>query len=257
LAFGVPTHPKEQRGRDLTTGVATMARRDRSLKTAGEAPGDDFDPAPSVPYSLRLLYLGYGTGLRLAEITDAKLGDLKRMAGEGLGDSFWVLKVRGKGQRLREVPLVETVARELRAYLAARALPEPLQGIDRELPLIERLREDTFEAPRSDAPKTTLATSSVYWSLKRFFAACATALEAEGYPHAAVRLRSASTHWLRHTHGTLALKAEIPLTTVRDSLGHANLATSGIYLHEDLVERKRQMERLFGKSGAAAEKNSG
>jgi hypothetical protein len=32
---------------------------------------------------------------------------------------------------------------------------------------------------------------------------CATALEAEGYPHAAVRLRSASTHWLRHTHGTL------------------------------------------------------
>jgi hypothetical protein len=32
-------------------------------------------------------------------------------------------------------------------------------------------------------------------------------------PNAAVRLRSASTHWLRHTHthGTLALKAEIPL----------------------------------------------
>lgn len=156
-----------------------------------------------------------------------------------------LLGARGKGQRLREVPLVETVARELRAYLAARALPEDLQGTDGELPLIERLREDPFEAPRSGAPKTTLATSSVYRSLKRFFAACATALEAEGYPHAAVRLRSASTHWLRHTHGTLALKAEIPLTTVRDSLGHANLSTSGIYLHEDLVERKRQMERLF------------
>jgi hypothetical protein len=30
------------------------------------------------------------------------------------------------------------------------------------------------------------------------------------------------------------------------SLGHANLSTSGIYLHEDLIERKRQMERLFG-----------
>jgi site-specific recombinase XerC len=197
-----------------------------------------------------LLYLGYGTGLRLAEITDAKLGDLKCMTGEGLGDSFWVLEVRGKGQRLREVPLVETVARELCAYLAARALPEDLQGIDRELPLIERLREDPFEAPRSGAPKTTLATSSVYRSLKRFFAACATVLEAEGYPHAAVRLRSASTHWLRHTHGTLALKAEIPLTTVRDSLGHANLSTSGIYMHEDLVERKRQMERLFGDPAA-------
>jgi hypothetical protein len=61
--------------------------------------------------------------------------------------------VRGKGQRLREEPLVETVARELRAYLAARALPEDLQGIDRELPFIERLREDPFEAPRSGAWK--------------------------------------------------------------------------------------------------------
>jgi hypothetical protein len=40
---------------------------------------------------------------------------------------------------------------------------------------------------------------------------------------------------------------------VRDRLGHANLSTSGIYLHEDLVERKRQMERLFRKSERAEE----
>ena len=38
-----------------------------------------------------LLYLGYGTGLRLAELAGAKLGDLKLMAGEALGESFWVL----------------------------------------------------------------------------------------------------------------------------------------------------------------------
>jgi len=30
-----------------------------------------------------VIYLGYGTGLRLAELTAATLGDLKRDAGEG------------------------------------------------------------------------------------------------------------------------------------------------------------------------------
>lgn len=196
-----------------------------------------------------LLYLGYGTGFRLAELTEARLRDLQLMAGEELGESFWVLSVRGKGQKLREVPLAEAVAQELRAYLRERGLPEDLQGVDAELPLIERLRDDAFEEPSSGTRKTTLATSSVYRSLKHFFGECAEALAGEGYLHAAARLRAASTHWLRHTHGTLAVKAQIPLTTVRDSLGHANLSTSGIYMHEDLIERKRQMEKLFAGAG--------
>ena len=62
---------------------------------------------------------------------------------------------------------------------------------------------------------------------------------------AAERLRAASTHWLRHTHGTLGVKAGIRQSTMRESLGHASLATTGIYLNDDLLERKREMEKLF------------
>ena len=122
-----------------------------------------------------LIYLAYGTGLRLAELAAATLGDLRREAG----------------------------------------------------------------------PDMTLSPSNINRGLKLCFARCAAALEDEGNSVAAERFRAASTHWLRHTHGTLGVKAGIRQSTMRDSLGHANLATTGIYLNDDLVERKREMEKLF------------
>ena len=192
-----------------------------------------------------VIYLGYGTGLRLAELTAATLGDLKREAGEGLDDSYWVLNVVGKGNKLRVVPLPDRVAAELVTYLRARGLPADLQDCDGNLPLIDRLRQEAYEVPANGVDKMTLAPSSIYRSLKQFFTRCAVALEGEGNTVAAERLRAASTHWLRHTHGTLGVKAGIRTSTIRDSLGHASIATTGIYLNDDLLERKREMEKLF------------
>ena len=192
-----------------------------------------------------VIYLGYGTGLRLAELTAATLGDLKREAGEGLDDFYWVLNVVGKGNKPRVVPLPDRVAEELVVYLRARGLPDDLKDCDGDLPLIDRLRQDEYELPANGRAKTTLAPSSIYRSLKQFFLRCALALEGEGNVVAAERLRAASTHWLRHTHGTLGVRAGIRQSTIRDSLGHASIATTGIYLNDDLLERKREMEKLF------------
>ena len=192
-----------------------------------------------------VIYLAYGTGLRLAELTAATLGDLKREPGEGLDDFYWVLKVVGKGNKPREVPLPDRVAGELMIYLRARGLPSDLKDCDGTLPLIDRVRRDVYELPASGSAKTTLAPSSIYRSLKQFYTRCAAALDGEGNSVAAERLRAASTHWLRHTHGTLGVRAGIRQSTMRDSLGHASLATTGIYLNDDLLERKREMEKLF------------
>lgn len=173
------------------------------------------------------------------------MGDLQREAGEGLDDFYWVLHVVGKGNKPRVVPLPDRVAAEVVSYLNARGLSTDLKDLDLALPLIDRLRQDDYEVPASGQARTTLAPSSIYRSLKRFCRRCAVALEGEGNVVAAERLRAASTHWLRHTHGTLGVRAGIRQSTIRDSLGHASIATTGIYLNDDLLERKREMEKCL------------
>ena len=53
--------------------------------------------------------------------------------------------------------------------------------------------------------------------------------------------------WTVHgfTFVDMGVRAGIRQSTMRDSLGHASLATTGIYLNDDLLERKREMEKLF------------
>ena len=89
-------------------------------------------------------------------------------------------------------------------------------------------------------------TATRVWSLmKRFFTTVATAIEKEA-PATAEKLRKASPHWMRHTHATHALARGAELTTVRDNLRHASVATTSIYLHTDEVKRARQMGDAFG-----------
>ncbi len=191
-----------------------------------------------------LLYLGYGLGLRLAELANARLGDLTRHAGEGIEETFWVLTVIGKGRKARALPLPDAVAGALARYLASRKLPADLKGVNPEIPLIGRLRHDEFDDSAGQG-RACLAASSLYQCLKDFFKGCAAELTAQGFEEAAARVAAASTHWLRHTHGTLAVGAGVDLPTIRESLGHASLATTGIYVQPGLAARKRQMDRLF------------
>ncbi len=88
-------------------------------------------------------------------------------------------------------------------------------------------------------------TATRVWSLmKRFFSTAAAAIE-KGSPTTADKLRRASPHWMRHTHATHALARGAELTTVRDNLRHASVATTSIYLHTDEVKRARQMGDAF------------
>ncbi len=38
-----------------------------------------------------------------------------------------------------------------------------------------------------------------------------------------------SPHWLRHCHGSHAIDRKAPLTVVRDTLGHSNIAVTNEY----------------------------
>lgn len=71
----------------------------------------------------------------------------------------------------------------------------------------------------------------LYQAMKAFLARAAQGLDAAD----AERLRRASTHWLRHTHGAHALqgregRAPLPLQVVQNNLGHALPSTTSMYL---------------------------
>ena len=50
----------------------------------------------------------------------------------------------------------------------------------------------------------------------------------EATPALAEKLRLATPHWTRHTHATHLLEGGAELTTVRDNLRHASLATTSM-----------------------------
>jgi integrase len=60
--------------------------------------------------------------VRPSELVAARLADLSQVE-LGDGDTDWMLRVLGKGGRLREVPLPEPVMDALAAYLRARSRP--------------------------------------------------------------------------------------------------------------------------------------
>lgn len=87
--------------------------------------------------------------------------------------------------------------------------------------------------------------SAILWTVMRRFFGQAADIIAGDHPTVAEKLRRASPHWMRHTHATHALARGAELTTVRDNLRHALVATTSIYLQSDEVKRARQMDQAF------------
>jgi integrase len=108
-------------------------------------------------------------------------------------------------------------------------------GLDPELPLISALAESV----------RPMAPARVYELVKAALQACADALDTTA-PQAARRIRQASPHWLRHTHGRKFVEAGGDRGALRDNLGHASLATTGIYDRSDVRRRRKEMEKAFG-----------
>lgn len=188
-----------------------------------------------VPAAQRLRFVldfAYATGLRVSELVGAKLGQIEV---DSHGD-HWI-KLVGKGSKSGKVALPPLVRSALDHSLMQRGLPITPAHWKPSTPLIADL---------GDPDSKSGITATRVWSLtKRFFTTVATAIEKEA-PATAEKLRKASPHWMRHTHATHALARGAELTTVRDNLRHASVATTSIYLHTDEVKRARQMGDAFG-----------
>jgi len=187
-----------------------------------------------------MLLLAFATGLRVSELSTATLGSLEsKWVDESLG-SAWTLVVKGKGSKIRRVPIPVIVMDALGRYLAERGLSEDPSSWDARVFLIGRLTRNGQHAPGG------VAAPALAIAFKRIF------LQVAGYlastnPQEAYRLSNASTHWLRHTFGTRAIEAGMPLDVVQENLGHASPSTTSKYVTTELDRRIRAVESFMRK----------
>jgi integrase/recombinase XerC len=157
-----------------------------------ELPGE----APMTIRDRAMFELFYSSGLRLSELTGLKLGDVDFQDG--------TVRVTGKGNKTRIVPVGAFARRALQVWLTARAaLARPEQPA---------LFVDSKSRPVS--PRT----------VQRRLQACAIRQGLSQHVH---------PHMLRHSFASHVLQSSGDLRAVQEMLGHASISTTQVYAHLD------------------------
>lgn len=178
------------------------------------------DPA-DVPYGCRdraMLEMLYGSGLRVSELVN--------LSPDRVDWDEGYLRITGKGNKTRFVPLGGVAAKALRCYLE-HARPKLLRE--------GRRASVLFLSNRGQA----LSRDRILQIIKK--RAKEAGIPENVYPHI-----------MRHSFATHLLENGADLRVIQDMLGHADLATTQIYTH---VERKRlvNMVRSFHPRGRRAD----
>ena len=154
-----------------------------------------------------VLEMLYGTGIRLSELMGIHADDVSLGAG--------TVRVTGKGNKQRLVPLNPTLMRVIERYQTRRAhefgaLAGPLLLTDKGEPMYEKF---------------------VYRTVKRYLSQVTTSA-AQQHPHA-----------LRHAFATHLLGKGADLNSIKELLGHASLAATQVYTHLSVDRLKSVFEQ--------------
>jgi integrase/recombinase XerD len=147
-----------------------------------------------------ILEVLYAAGLRVSELINLKLEDLKLEMGYAL--------VRGKGDKERIVPLGQAAQEAISAYLAE----------SRQVLLNGRMSPVLFVRRGGGR-----LTRQRVWQMVKL---------------ASASTRHASPHTLRHSCATHMVEHGADLRTVQTILGHADISTSQVYTHVALDRLK-------------------
>ncbi len=143
-----------------------------------------------------MLELLYSSGLRLAELVGANLEDMDFAAGE--------VRVTGKGNKTRIIPLGRLATEAIRHWLKQRAL-------------LARAGEKAVFVGKTG---NRLSPRAVQLRLKQW--GIRLGINANIHPHV-----------LRHSFATHVLQSSGDLRAVQEMLGHANISTTQVYTHLD------------------------
>lgn len=159
---------------------------------------------PEGPVGLRdraILETLYGCGLRVSELTGLNALDID------LAEGF--MRVRGKGDKERDVPISGMAAGALAEYLSSgRPYLRPKRSTRRAAP--DAVFVNTYGG--------RLTRQSVFGLVKRY----GRRADLELHPHT-----------LRHSYATHMLEGGADLRVLQEILGHSDIATTQIYTHVD------------------------
>ena len=193
-----------------------------------------------------ILSLALVTGLRISELLHTRMGACYWLTDrEGL--PRWFLEVVGKGSKPRQVPLPSALLATLQAYrvgLGLSAVPQAHEP----WPLLLKQRRLANGA----LDPQPMSRQALHKLIKATLGGAADWLQAQGKTLEAAHLAQASTHWLRHTAASRMADADLAPHAIMATLGHADLATTSLYLHRDLVERHRDLDALAAEMVAPA-----
>ena len=145
----------------------------------------------------------YSTGIRRSELIEIKLQHLDLDEGS--------LKVRGKRNKERHIPLLPSVVGTSRDYL-------------RERKLVEKNFSDGYFFLTSSSVK--MNDSLVYRLINNYFRGVSTKTKK-------------SPHILRHSFATHLLNQGADINAVKELLGHTSLAATQVYINSSMAEINR------------------
>lgn len=173
----------------------TLSQNDTETLMAAILDAAALDNGPAGARDAAILEVLYSSGLRVGELCGLDLPDIDRQRG--------VLRVLGKGNKMRSVPIGQPAQRAVDSWLARR--PEwltPASG------------DAVFLGRRGGRLDQRVARRVVHDAMRAI-------------PEAP----DVGPHGMRHAMATHLLEGGADLRSVQEILGHASLATTQIYTH--------------------------
>jgi integrase/recombinase XerC len=153
-----------------------------------------------------IIDLFYTTGIRRSELINLQMSGVD-VAGSSI-------KVLGKRNKERIIPLLPVIVLELKKYLSERSN-------------IEVVKDSGFFFLSKNGVK--LNDSFVYRLINHYFSDVSEKVKK-------------SPHILRHTFATHMLNHGADINSVKELLGHSSLASTQVYTHSSLAELKKVYE---------------
>jgi len=150
-----------------------------------------------------IIDLFYTTGIRRTELINLKM--------QNIDLSNNTIKVLGKRNKERIVPILPIISKQISLYLSERVQIEQIKDVDYFFLMLKGVK---------------LNDSFVYRLINYYFS------------NVSEKVKK-SPHILRHTFATHLLNNGADLNSVKELLGHSSLASTQVYTHNSLAELKK------------------